>query len=256
MKLQRPEKNATFTLLSQNTNYEYTLQVYVPAAEPPVEGFPIIYVLDGLSYFEFAKYSIKLQSKNTLKTEIEPTIVVGIGHQEQTMRERRFYDFTAPAEEYLYPEHAKGRQIDFGENGGAVQFYQFIEEELKPLIEASYAVNTNNQTIYGHSLAGYYSLWCMLTHPESFTKFIAISPSIWWNGKELSTYLKNSQPSNVHKLFMAVGEKEGFMVKDAQAFANELTIDPSRKCLQIAKGENHASVVPTTMSQAFRFINS
>ncbi|MGM9929485.1 MAG: alpha/beta hydrolase [Bacillus sp. (in: firmicutes)] len=243
----------TFQYVSKTTEYEYTIQVYVPKENPPEAGFPIIYVLDGQSYFDFAKYAIKLQSPNTLKTKVESSIVVGICHNERDMRKRRFYDYTAPAKEYIFPEHAKGKKMDLGKNGGAHLFHQFIENELKPMIEGKFEVNKNKQTLYGHSLAGYYTIWCYLTHCSDFQNYIAISPSIWWNGKELYQYLKKANAEYLQKLYMAVGECEGFMVEDAKTFYDQL---PSvSKTLYIALEENHASVVPTTISRSFRFIN-
>lgn len=243
-----------FEIFSESTNYEYTISVYVPKTDPSEAGFPVIYVLDGQSYFEFAKQTIKLQSQNTLKTKIEPSIVVGICHDEKDMRLRRFFEFTAPAKRYIFPEHAKGKLMDLGENGGAPLFRKFMEDELKPIIEKRWNVNKNKQTLYGHSLAGYYSIWCYLTHCDDFQTYIAISPSIWWNGKELLDYLKKADPLHLQKLYIAVGELEGFMVEDAKLFYNELPVQTKK--LHIALEENHASVVPATISQAFRFINA
>ncbi|MFS0782054.1 alpha/beta hydrolase [Bacillus sp. 1P06AnD] len=248
-------KNAdyTFQYVSKATEYEYTIQVYVPSETSPDDGYPIIYLLDGLSYFDFAKHVIKLQSLNTLKTKVEASIVVGVCHKEGDMREKRFYDYTAPANQYIFPEHAKGKKMDLCKNGGARFFHQFMEAELKPLIEARFRVNQNKQALYGHSLAGYYTIWCYLTHCHDFQSYIAISPSIWWNGKELLRYLEKADSGQLQKLFIGVGECEGFMVTDAQHFYN--SIPNGKKTLFIAKEENHASVVPATMSRSFRFIN-
>lgn len=243
----------TFQFFSESTEYEYTIHVYVPEMTPPKAGFPIIYVLDGQSYFDFAKQTIKLQSQNMPKTKIEPSIVVGICHNEEDMRQRRFFEFTAPAEQYIFPEHAKGKKMDLGRNGGAPLFQKFIEDELKPIIENKFAVNKNKQTLYGHSLAGYYTIWCYLTHCYDFQTYIAISPSIWWNGKELHQYLKKANPLDLQRLYIAVGALEGFMVEDAKIFYKELPDLP--KTLHIALEENHASVVPATISRSFRFIN-
>lgn len=248
-----PKTDYEFLLFSESTEYEYTIQVYVPEIAPPEAGFPIIYVLDGQSYFEFAKHAMKLQSPNAPKTKIEPSMVVGICHDEENMRQRRFLEFTAPAEQYIFPERAKGKKMHLGRYGGAQLFQKFLEEELKPLIERKFEVNTDKQTLYGHSLAGYYSIWCFLTHCYDFQNYIAISPSIWWNEKELHQYLKKANPLHLQKLFMAVGEREEFMVEDAKAFYKELPVLP--KELYIAPEENHASVVPTTISRSFRFID-
>lgn len=240
-----------FLINSKFTNYQYTICVHVPETEQPKEGFPIIYILDGLSYFPLARQVVKLQSKNSLKTKVEDSIVVGICHQEGTMRERRFYDFTAPSKKYHFPEHTKGKLVELNDFGGAENFTRFLMDELKPLIESQYPVNKIKQTIYGHSLSGYYVLWNFLTNPQCFQTYIAVSPSIWWNNRELFHLLKDASPNKLVSLFVIVGEREGFMVDDAKHFYEEL---PSmNKQLYVADDENHASVVPTTLSRVFRF---
>lgn len=244
-------RDRQFRYNSKFTNYEYTIEVYIPNEAPPKTGFPIIYVLDGQSYFEFVKYAIKLQSTNSVKTKVEPSIVVGICHDEQEMRQRRFYEFTAPAKHYSFPKHTKENNMNLANYGGAPLFQKFMKEELKPLIEKKLAVDTNKQILFGHSLAGYYTIWCYLTHCHDFQTYLAISPSIWWNGKELYDYLQKADPAELQKLFIAVGEHEGFMVEDAHAFFKKLPT--LSKELFIASGENHASVVPTTISRALRF---
>jgi hypothetical protein len=51
-----------------------------------------------------------------------------------------------------------------------------------PYIEANY--KTSSFKIFaGHSLGGLTTIDCMLTHPDMFDAYIAISPSIWWDNK-------------------------------------------------------------------------
>ena len=244
---------SNFTINSKNTNYQYDISVFVPNMEPPEEGFPIIYVLDGRRYFNFAKQTINLQFRNSPKTNVEGAIVVGIGHQEKGESLRRFLDFTAPANEYHFPEHTKGKWDDLKELGGAENFSRFIEEELKPNIESSYPINKNKQTIYGHSLSGYFVLWSYLTKNECFQTYLAVSPSLWWNAEELFQYLEQEGLKENCSTFIIVGEQEGFMVTDAIRFYDRLPTCETKQ-LYIAPEENHASVVPTTMSRAFRFL--
>ena len=65
-----------------------------------------------------------------------------------------------------------------------------------------------HEVLFGHSLAGYYVLWQLFHHQASFQRYIAISPSIWWNEHELlgyaSTFLKE-RPFAYEKLFIGVG---------------------------------------------------
>lgn len=244
-----------FDITSAHTNYTYHINVYVPEVDMPEEGFSVVYVLDGSSYFHFVKEIVRLQSINAAKTEVFPSIIVGVGHGED-MRMRRFYDFTAPAETYVYPEKFRGA-FD-GQHGGAADFSRFLEEELKPIIQADYPVNKSKEILFGHSLGGYFTLWQLFNAPASYYKYIAISPSIWWNEHELFRYAdaflaKYSElPA---KLFTGAGGLEEFMVDDAQKMAQQLSAVMDT-AFYVAPDENHGSVVPTIMSRALRFVNN
>lgn len=239
------------TCHSAALQYTYTLNVYVPDVPAPPEGFPVIYVLDGRWYYEFAKNTVALQSRNYIKTGVKPSIVVGICHDENDIRTRRFYDFTAPAAQYVFPARTKGKHMDTKEYGGAVLFFTFLEEIIKPTIARDFSVNGTAQTLYGHSLGGYFAIWCYLYYPTSFTHYIAVSPSVWWNDLELLKALDELSLPNAH-LAIAVGEQEHFMVEEITMFYEHL--ETTEKSLYIAPEENHASVVPTTMSRLFRTI--
>ncbi|SHT60268.1 Ferri-bacillibactin esterase BesA [Mycobacteroides abscessus subsp. abscessus] len=245
-----------FSINSKFTHKTYDIEVYIPEIAPSCEGFPIYYVLDGLSYFSFVRDTVRIQQLNSPKTKVSPAIVIGICHQKEEMRSQRFIDFTAPAEKLVMPEHAKGKLPE--EFGGAERFFQFINSELKPRIEDQFPVNKAAQTLFGHSLGGYFALWSLFNHPISFQNYISISPSVWWNGEELigmgQRYLEN-RAKDEKRLFLAVGEQEGFMVESArkvEALLKEhLTLER-----YVAPEENHASVVPTVVSRAIRFCSN
>lgn len=242
----------SFSISSINNDYTYGIQVFVPDEPVPADGFPVVYVLDGLGYFHFLRDAVRLQCRNAPRTGVGAAVVVGICHDEDSMRMRRFYDFTAPATEYSFPKRMASRIPE--KVGGGTDFQRFIEEELKPKIEAEFPINRNKQTLFGHSLGGYFVLWNLL-NAASYQNYIAISPSLWWNDHEL---MKQSlkQECEGHRLFIGVGEKEGFMVEDARLFAGKMRSLKMNIDYYMAEEENHASVVPTVMSRALRFVNS
>ncbi|WP_238456050.1 alpha/beta hydrolase [Lederbergia galactosidilytica] len=241
---------------SEFMNLPYDIKVAIPSTPPPEDGYPIVYVLDGNAYFSFARDVVRLQSRRTAKTFVEIALIVGIGHlgDDEAVSKRRFYEFTAPAASYIYPERLK----KFGkkEHGGAEKLLKFIQLELKPEIEKRFSVNQKKQTLFGHSLSGLFTLWALFTQPKSFQSYLAISPSVWWNNHEIFDYannfLKHIEQRNGLNLFIAVGEHEAFMVDDAQRLFSQLEGHLEAN-FYIALGENHASVVPTVISRAFRF---
>lgn len=253
---------AEWLLHSRKMNDSYDIKVSLPKSPPPEDGYPIVYVLDGNSYFQFARDVVRLQSKNAPKTFINAAIIVGIGHpgEDKDVSKRRFYDFTAPSEKYIYPDRLKN--IDVGEHGGAQKFLDFLQLELKPEIENRYFINKRKQALFGHSLSGLFTLWTLFTKPDSFQSYLSLSPSIWWNDHEILTLLdefhKQMKDIKKRRLFMSVGELERFMVDDAnQLYAqlNERYQEYVDCAFYLAPEENHASVVPTVMSRSIRFAN-
>lgn len=240
-------------------DYTYEIRVYVPNVEPPKEGFPVSYMLDGGSYFQFGMDTVRLQSRNAPKTDMSEAIVIGICHcgTAEEIGLRRFYDFTPPADSYQYPDRFKGAKL--GKHGGAEKLLHFIKGELMTEIALKYQVNPQRQALFGHSLGGLFVLWSLFKEPQLFDTYLAISPSIWWNNDELFSYANRflaEEENHEQTLFIGVGGKEGFMVKDAQElyslFKEKSNLNSS---FYIAEDENHASVVPTVISRAFRCFN-
>jgi uncharacterized protein len=249
-------------LESSIMEYTYDVKVSIPKERPSEKGFPVYYLLDGNSYFQHGRDIIRLQSRNTPKTFIPPAIVIGVGHHgdDEEVRKRRFYDFTPSAKQYKYPERLNG--ADLGIHGGAEKFLAFMEQELMPVINQKYAINSEKQTIFGHSLSGLFVLWVLFNCPKLFPFYVASSPSIWWNDYELlksaEQYYKKAVTHENQKLLMTVGGKEGFMVNDAKQLFSYMCKRQEEQLeveLYVAADENHASVVPTIMSRAFRLMN-
>ena len=61
--------------------------------------------------------------------------------------------------------------------GGADVFLSFIDDELKPFIAARYPANVDDAALVGHSLGGLFTLHVLFTSPESFDRYIALSPA-------------------------------------------------------------------------------
>ena len=241
------------TMFSTHCQYDYPIKVLVPKIEAPAEGFPVLFVLDGQRYSDMIYSVMENQIRNSPKTKVDPFIIVSIGHQEDNVVNRRFYDFTAPAEKYTFPIR-RGKKMQEVPAGGALNFKNFIKEELIPYVRAQYAVNSEQFYLYGHSLGGLFTLWTYLTDPQLFTKYVAISPSIWWNNHELLQQLQQASYQNLPPLAIYVGGEEGDMVDDAMTFYNNQRSSSTITSFYIALKENHASVIPTTISKALRFL--
>ncbi|SMB28137.1 putative esterase [Sterolibacterium denitrificans] len=171
------------------SGHAYRLFVSRPAFPVPANGFPVLYVLDGNAAFPVAAFLARSAASRSEVTGHVPPIVVGIGYPGDD-------DFDVPARRRDYTPgtpgtfdaaDADGSGASEGEpsEGGAARFLDFIEGEVKPLIEAAHPVDRSRQAIFGHSFGGLFVLHALFTRPGSFSTFIASSPSIWWQNKAL-----------------------------------------------------------------------
>lgn len=240
-----------FKIKSNYTNNFYDIKFYIPE-DSNASNLPLIVVLDGGYYFEIVKSCIKQQSKLFVKTGVKPAIVIGICHQEFEKKEKRFLDFTAPADKYFVDEKRKFMIPD--NLGGSENFNNFTEKELLPIIEANLNFDKNDMTILGHSLSGYYVLWNLLKGSNIYKNIISFSPSVWWNNYEILNF--KGLENNDKNIFIGVGEKEGYMVDGAEKIYSNIKRFNNNTTLYIAPEENHGSVVITGISRALRYIFS
>lgn len=95
---------------------------------------------------------------------------------------------------------------------------------------------------------------CAVQHVQATGSFPMLSgyqSFLWWNEKHIYSFLNEAKDS---KLFIGVGEKEGFMVEDVMALYHRLpSVMDGKTAYYVADDENHASVVPATLSRAFRY---
>ena len=146
--------------------------MHVPAgyAVSSATRFPVLYMPDGGLDEDFPHVVNTVDSLIALG-KIRPVIVVGIPN---TQRRR---DLTGPTR--IGSDSAIAPRV-----GGSAGFRRFIREELMPVIDARYHT-TSERSIAGESLAGLFIVETFLTEPTMFDHYIALDPSLWWNGGAL-----------------------------------------------------------------------
>ncbi|WP_176086240.1 alpha/beta hydrolase-fold protein [Martelella sp. HB161492] len=193
--------------LQSATGLPYDIFVSLPRHPPPPQGFPVLYLLDANADFALVDQVMERLTRRPGATGVEPSILVGIGYPETESynQERRHFDFTAgPTRDAFYAETT----FSFG---GQDAFVAFLRNKLKPLIAARFPVRTDQETILGHSLGGYFVVELALTHPQLFSSYIAISPSLWWDPDRIFAHAL-PHPAKPHKpvrLFLTAGGWEG-----------------------------------------------
>lgn len=198
---------------SAATGRDYRILVSVPDTPPPAAGFPILYLLDGHATFPLAALISQSWESRGPTLGLHPGIIVGIVHiKTDEDKNPRAEDFTPPA-----PDLSDTGDLTGSRQGGADRFLEFLENELKPLLAAEFPIDPKRQTLFGHSYGGLFTLHALFTRPGAFQRYIAASPSIWWNGRhvlaERDAFLKTALPGllqsgSAPSLVLSVGDLE------------------------------------------------
>ena len=243
------------------------LRVESTAAKMP-EGFrlPVIYVLDGNTLFPMVSQMVNLNA--SFSRTLPAVLVVSIGYpadsslnnaeniKEQLSRRRRDL---SPATSATTPPPG---------SGGASDFLAFIRNDLKPFVDARYAMDPNDQTLIGHSMAGLFTAYAFLTAPDAFSRYIAVSPSLFWDERAL---IKQAGTPAVRKargparLFVSVGgletrERMGEdMIGVATDFVSVLqqqNVPGLTVSFHVFQDENHMSVIPAAFMRGLREVQA
>lgn len=164
---------ATRTLDSADGQRHYRLYIARPNQAAPVGGYPVVYLLDGNA----AVGALDRTLLRRLNDSGDAPLIVAIGSATPLRIDRpaRTFDYT--------PKVAGDAQIDVPTglpSGGADQFLDLLESQIKPLVQHEVPVDVNRQTLWGHSYGGLLVLHALLTRPGTFQHYAAASPSLWW----------------------------------------------------------------------------
>ncbi|SDW81101.1 alpha/beta hydrolase [Celeribacter indicus] len=238
----------------------YRLFRALPTGRAPERGWPVLYMLDGNAAFDFL-------DADMLAT-VPDLVVIGIGQRTDAQFERlsRARDLTFPAEGQvgLVPDAGYGDRPA----GGATGFVPLLTGALRAAAEAGLAVDPARRTLWGHSLGGLFVLNLMLRRPDSFARYAAISPSLWWHPERFAPVLEAAlaapRTAGPIPLYMGVGTREkrtGFggpvpdappesFVELADRLAASGRVDLLR---QVYDGAVHIASLPTSLPATLRF---
>lgn len=221
------------TLSSHILEEEREYWVYVPENQSPEQKYPVLYLLDGDSFFHSVVGFTRLFSTSKVSS-LSPCIVVAVLNTDRTR------DFTptcsaARRDGTVHPD-------DKPDGGGAEAFYRFLTEELRPVIEKELPVSGQNLLV-GHSYAGLFTLNVLLTHPDAFNSYIAVDPSLWWDRGYLLKQIKR----NTNKLDFS--GKQLYV-----AFATQSRLD--RKLIHFPLVDDFMETVIPLMEQQYLRVHS
>lgn len=146
----------TRSISSRNTGSQYPLSIYLPPASAGARsGLPVIFVLDGESWFE------------TLVTIAEATRnrVIIVAVHTAGLRGRDFVP-------------ANGCTPG---GGGHVAYFDFIRQELLPYVHSTVGGHPGQRALFGHSHGGSFVLHAMFAEApghHSFKSYLASDASV------------------------------------------------------------------------------
>jgi hypothetical protein len=151
--------------------------------------------------------------------------------------------------------------VDEGDERGNEKFHRFIEDNIKPFINATYRTKQEETALGGHSLGAFFGLYVMFRHPESYKFYFASSPTLFWNSGKLfeeeeQFYAKgNSLPVS---LYLSVAERESPVLIDhyhqMTRILDARNYQGLRFKTEVIPNETHTSVVSESTQRGLRFL--
>ncbi len=226
----------TLKLKSELLGEERTILVRTPAGyETSTARYPVLYMTDGDRHIGHTGSTVDFLAGNGRMSEL---IVVGITNT------NRLRDLSPTHVKTVNPDGA----LQFPNSGGGDKFLKFIETELIPDIEKRYRVSPY-RVLAGHSLGGLFTIHAMVSRPELFNAYIAVSPALQWDNqaivKRAEDFFKERKEINA-TLYISLGREPGPIDDAFHQFKQALTRNPPKGLEWEAhqmEDEDHGSVV-------------
>ena len=153
---------------------EVALTVWLPPSyESSDATYPVIYVLDAPMTFAFAAQGALI----TIFDEAMPEVlVVGVGEPLTTA-----YQWGANRARDYAPRPVP----DDPASGQASAFFDALQAEIVPLVDADYRTDPADRILWGHSFGGAFAVYALLERGGLFHRVIATSPAAFEQGVQL-----------------------------------------------------------------------
>ncbi len=207
-------------------------------------SYPVLYLLDGGTTWQDFHHISGLAQLGTVNGTTRDIIVIGIASVDR--RNELALPTDNPELIARYPTH-----------GQSARFQRFIADEVQPFVESRF--RTNGETaLMGESLAGLFVVETFLKEPQMFDAWVAVSPSLWWDGGRLAqqsgAHLRNHS-NDARTLILTMGDEGA----EAQALMETLTANLREHALpgltwtfQPRPAETHATIYHGAALDAFR----
>lgn len=213
-------------LSSKILNEDRIVSVYLPENyETSGQEYPVIYLLDGRSHFQHAVGAVGFLAR---QGQMPQSIIVAIHNVDRSR------DFS-PVNVAKIPT-----------SGGADKFLNFLSNELAVYVNKNYRISEYSLLV-GHSFGGTFAVHSLLTKPEVFDAYVAISPYLHFAEsylvKQAETELKSNYASQKH-FYMTVGDEPKYFepLEKFATLVNEKSKDAISFKYQKMMDEDHGSI--------------
>jgi uncharacterized protein len=204
----KPASGATYHVAAPSIGDTLEISVVEPFPGAALLGrkFPTLYVLDPSATLDIVagtKRLFDIFSGGALPL----TYIVGIGYADPDIGGRRFRDFTpteAPFPDGIAPA------LPFG-LGGASRYLAFIRNEIIPHLESILPLAPEERALLGYSLSGLFAAHALFESPDTFDRYLIISPSLWWDRASIFKTEEAWAQANTDlraKVFLVAGDAE------------------------------------------------
>lgn len=265
------ERTSGAILRRSDTAEDYRVHIALPEGEPPAAGWPVLYLLDATGAFGTCVEALRRMGRRPAATGVSPMAVVGLSAPGGYDVARRQRDYTTP--------RAVAGEGESG-HGGAQAFFAFLTGQVQPWAGSRIAIDPSRQTLCGHSLAGFFTLWVLATNPGSFRNYAAISPSVWWDRPALLDVPADTRMRD-RRVLIAMGEWEDELPPWQKSAPDAPSVLARRKARDMVAGgrqvarhldgmmgeggdvrftllaeEDHASILSTAMPRVLRLASA
>ena len=228
------------TIKSTILDEERVISIYLPDGyNLTSEKYPVLYLLDGKAHFHQATGAVHFLSNYRI---IPQMIVVAIHNVDRNRDFSPVYNEQIPS------------------SGEAERFLNFVSDELTKYVDENYRTS-NFSILMGHSFGGLFAAYSLLTKPEVFDAYIAISPYLQYVDNYLVEEAKNLLRSNYDSqkyFYMTVGNEPDYF--PALGEFSSLIKEKSNEIIDLEyvkmEIENHATTPYLSVFNGLKFIFS
>ncbi|MGP9637774.1 alpha/beta hydrolase [Psychrobacter sp. AOP3-A1-26] len=232
----------------------------------------VLYMLDGNAAIDDLDKDILLSLAHS-STQGTAPVLVFIGYQSPYRFDvdARAYDYTPPllantTDNNAFTEEGRERL-----NGGAEQFYELIEKEIKPWVYEQLGEKSKQEAIWGHSYGGLFVLYNLFKHPEAYQQYFSADPSLWWQNGEMINYwqayqnlpkaqladISNNKHKQIRLTFSHSAEQTTMPVvaptlMSKKEFAKEVCEHFEERCSYQFYNQSHAEVFTTSLLESLK----